>query len=50
MYIATMFISKYPVNLIVWTTVTITPVNSVINPCVFVLAAVRALLREISLK
>ena len=52
MYIATIFISRYPVNLIAWTTVTITPVNSVINPCVFVLAAVRVLLREreISLK
>ena len=36
-YISAMFLSVYPINLVIWTTVAIMPVNSMINPSVFVL-------------
>ena len=34
-YFAAMFLSTYPINLIIWTTVIGLPLNSVINPVVF---------------
>ena len=35
-YISAMFLSIYPVTLVIWTTVVVMPINSIINPCVFI--------------
>ena len=37
-YLSAMFLSAYPINLVIWTTVIVMPINSVINPCVFLLS------------
>ena len=36
-YLSAMYLSTYPISLVIWTTVIIMPINSVINPCVFLL-------------
>ena len=41
-YMVIMLIDKYPINLINWSTITITPINSVINPIVFIVANMRS--------
>lgn len=35
LYISAMFLPRYPVHLVIWATVCVTPMNSVINPLVF---------------
>ena len=40
-YLSAMFLSTYPINLVIWTTVIIMPINSIINPCVFLLTNVK---------
>ena len=40
-YLSAMFLSTYPINLVIWTTAIIMPINSVINPCVFLLTNVK---------
>ena len=35
-YISAMFLSVYPITLVIWTTVLVMPINSIINPCVFI--------------
>ena len=37
-----LFLKKYPINLIIWSTIAITPINSVINPIVFIVANFRS--------
>ena len=41
-YLVTMSLEKYPINLAIWSTIAITPINSVINPIVFIVANVRS--------
>ena len=41
-YLVTMSLDKYPINLIIWSTIAIPPINSVINPIVFIVANVRS--------
>ena len=41
-YLVTMSLEKYPINLIIWSAIAITPINSVINPIVFIVANVRS--------
>ena len=36
-YISAMFLSIYPINLVIWATVVVMPINSIINPLVFIL-------------
>ena len=36
LYISAMYLSVYPVDLVIWTTVGIMPLNSIINPCIFI--------------
>ena len=36
-YIITIFITKYPTDLVIWTTVGVLPLNSIINPAVLLL-------------
>ena len=37
-FFSAMFLSIYPINLVIWATVIIMPINSVINPFVFILS------------
>ena len=37
-YLVALFLKKYPINLIIWSTIAITSINSVINPVVFIVA------------
>ena len=41
-YLVALFLKKYPVDLIIWSTIAITPINSVINPVVFIVANFRS--------
>ena len=41
-YVVIIVIDKYPINLIIWSTIALTPINSVINPIVFILANIRS--------
>ena len=34
-YLSAMILYTYPVDLVIWTTVLIMPINSIINPCIF---------------
>ena len=36
-YLSAMFLSIYPINLVIWATVVVMPINSVINPFVFIM-------------
>ena len=36
-FLASLFQSKYPVNLLIWTTIMALPINSIINPLIFLL-------------
>ncbi len=40
-YLAAIFLSRYPTSLIIWTTASVSPVNSIINPVVFLVTAIR---------
>ncbi len=44
-YIAAMFLPKYPIDLIVWSSVVVAPINSVINPLIFIVASIRKYLK-----
>ena len=41
-YLVVMSLEKYPINLIIWSTIVITPINSIINPVVFIIGSVRS--------
>ena len=45
-YIAAMFLSNYPIDLITWTTITVLPINSILNPSVFIITALRTFLKS----
>ena len=40
-YISTLFMSKYPTDLFIWTTIAVTPLNSMIDPLVFVVSTMK---------
>ena len=40
-YITAIFLSQYPTDLIIWTTVGGLPVNSIVNPTVFIITSIR---------
>ena len=42
-FIFSLFLSKYPTDLLVWTTIALFPINSIINPFVFILFEQRRL-------
>jgi len=44
-YITAMFLERYSTNLIIWTTVVAMPINSIINPVVFIIVACRKYLK-----
>ncbi len=41
MYITASFIQQYPTDMLIWTQVAITPINSVVNPVVFIVTTLR---------
>ena len=45
-YIAAMFLSAYPTDLIIWTTVVVLPINSLINPLFFIITASRKYIKS----
>ena len=45
-YITAMFLPTYPTDLIIWTTVIGLPLNSVINPFIFIIASLRKYIKE----
>ena len=45
-YVAAMFLSIYPIDLIIWTTVSILPLNSIINPSVFLVTSCRKYIKS----
>ncbi len=40
-FMVCLFISKYPLDLLIWTTVAITPLNSLVNPFIFVILKIK---------
>ena len=44
-YIITMVTSKYPIDLVIWMTVSVVPLNSIINPTVFIFTCFRKFLK-----
>ena len=40
-YIAAMFLSTYSIELIIWTIILTFPLNSIVNPCIFIVSAIR---------
>ena len=49
-YITAMFLSRYPVSVAMWTTVSVLPINSLVNPSVFIVAYFRKVLKSSSKK
>ena len=45
-YLTSMLIDKYPVEMLVWTVVVIVPINSIINPIVFIITTVRKYIND----
>ena len=41
LYMAAMFLSTYPIDLVIWTTVICIPLNSIINPLIFIIASIK---------
>ena len=42
-YISAMFLSTYPIDLVIWTTVIGLPINSIVNPSIFIVTTFRKL-------
>ena len=40
-YLSSLFISLFSIDLLIWTTIAVTPINSIINPLVFICTVVR---------
>ena len=45
-YLYSVFSSEYSMSLLIWTTITITPINSVINPAVLIVGTLRKLSKQ----
>ncbi len=45
-YIVSLTISQYPTELIIWTAVALVPLNSIINPLVFISTSIRSIHRQ----
>ena len=45
-YTAAMFLSTYPIDLIIWTTAVGLPLNSILNPSVFIIISIRKYIKE----
>ena len=45
-YVAAMFLSIYPIDLIVWSTIVGLPINSILNPSVFLVTSIRKYIKS----
>ncbi len=45
-YVLTMFLKRYPTELAVWTVVGVTPINSIVNPSLFLILQARNCIRK----
>ncbi len=43
-FLTAMFMTTYPLEMITWTTIAVTPINSIVNPVVFIVTTVRKLI------
>ena len=41
-FVSSLFLGKYPTDLLIWTTVTVVPINSIINPFVFLVFGLKS--------
>ncbi len=46
LYKSAVFLLRYPIDLVIWATVCVTPINSVVNPVVFILTAVKKVMSK----
>ncbi len=46
LYLTSLFVSRYPTDMLIWTAITATPINSIINPIVFLVTSIRKHLSE----
>ncbi len=46
MYLMAMFLKKYPIQMLFWVTIAVNPLNSLTNPVVFIVSAVRKILNH----
>ena len=47
-FLATLFLSSYPINLLIWNTIAIVPINSIVNPIVFLVISFRSYRRDMT--
>ena len=40
-YVTSMFLSRYPIDLIIWMTIIVLPMNSIINPFIFITVSLK---------
>ena len=40
-YVAAMLMPTYPANIVLWTIITVLPINSIVNPLVFIVGTFR---------
>ncbi len=40
-YLVSMFLTRYPIDLVVWTTIAVLPLNAIFNPAIFLSVSVR---------
>ncbi len=45
-YILSLFLLRYPVEMVIWTTIAVTPINSVVNPLVFIATSINLLFEK----
>lgn len=45
-YVMVMFMEKYPIDMLIWITIGVAPINSVVNPIVFISTTVRKILKS----
>ena len=45
-YISALMLPKYPTDLVIWSTVVIMPINSIINPCIFISMVLKQALHQ----
>lgn len=43
-YVLSMFMKEYPIDMIIWITIAVTPINSIINPLVYISTTLRKIL------
>ena len=45
-YLMALFLTRYPTELVIWTTVAVTPLNSILNPIVFIITTIKRIIKD----